>query len=517
MVSTIVMKKVYGKFLCLRIFMAAMSWSYHQPDETWQSVEVAHKLVFGNGELTWEWEWGIRSWLHPLIFSLPFWLLKITRWDCYTHLVVIFPRITQAIINAAGDTFILAFCSREFGARVAKWFAFLYLSNWSINYHSSRTLINTLEMAFTSAALYYYPSGKARKVPSWKYISFVTLSFAMRPTTALFWMPMVLYHVSKIRRRKLVSEVVTPAALLYATALLVDSWFYGRFVCVHYNFLMVNVLKGISNFFGTCPWHWYLTVGNIETFGPVVMWDIFMGCYLCFKNPRHSHLGTSYILALAGYSLVPHKETRFALPLVPIALCFAAISFAQKTYDKWGWGMKFKLGLILLNHLPLLIYLSLFHASGSTAAIDYLSQNADVHSSEIAFLMMCHSTPFYSHIHRNFSMRYLHCHPDITTNSYIDESVALYEDPFVWLTKREFGTPKFSPTHLVMFNNLLDEHLESYLGDKGYILCASFYHSSEEFMKFLLWVSENFMGDIMEPRMQARQATRVLVFCQATF
>ena len=47
--------------------MAIISSSYHHGDETYQSVEVAHYLVFGRGHLTWEWttENPIRSYLHP--------------------------------------------------------------------------------------------------------------------------------------------------------------------------------------------------------------------------------------------------------------------------------------------------------------------------------------------------------------------------------------------------------------------------------------------------------------------
>ena len=73
-----------------RAVWALLSTSYYVPDETWQSVEViiphdivisniafialpsqvAHKIVFGNGYLTWEWNEGLRSlkaflWLHP--------------------------------------------------------------------------------------------------------------------------------------------------------------------------------------------------------------------------------------------------------------------------------------------------------------------------------------------------------------------------------------------------------------------------------------------------------------------
>jgi hypothetical protein len=34
--------------------------TFFNPDEYWQSLEVAHRLVFGYGHLTWEWAAGLR-------------------------------------------------------------------------------------------------------------------------------------------------------------------------------------------------------------------------------------------------------------------------------------------------------------------------------------------------------------------------------------------------------------------------------------------------------------------------
>lgn len=36
-----------------------------RPDEIFQYLEPAHKLVYGTGIVTWEWTSGIRSWLMP--------------------------------------------------------------------------------------------------------------------------------------------------------------------------------------------------------------------------------------------------------------------------------------------------------------------------------------------------------------------------------------------------------------------------------------------------------------------
>ena len=50
--------------------------------------------MYGRGELTWEWEEGIRSYLHPLLCSVPLALLKITGLDTQ-YLVIVAPKLLQ--------------------------------------------------------------------------------------------------------------------------------------------------------------------------------------------------------------------------------------------------------------------------------------------------------------------------------------------------------------------------------------------------------------------------------------
>ena len=38
-----------------RILISLATQTFFQPDEYFQSLEVAHHLVFGYGHLTWEW------------------------------------------------------------------------------------------------------------------------------------------------------------------------------------------------------------------------------------------------------------------------------------------------------------------------------------------------------------------------------------------------------------------------------------------------------------------------------
>jgi phosphatidylinositol glycan class B len=181
-------------FLVLRMAMAFVSWGSFVPDETWQSVEVAHKMVFGSGYLTWEWIQGIRSYLHPLIFAVLFKTLELLRMD-FPWTIRLAPRLVQALISALGDVAVIQVFKKEFSPSQLRTFVILYASNWFMLYASSRTLVNTFEMALTSMALAFY----VQPQQDFRYVGFISLSFIVRPTTAIFWIPMVLSDLVKTR------------------------------------------------------------------------------------------------------------------------------------------------------------------------------------------------------------------------------------------------------------------------------------------------------------------------------
>ena len=76
-----------------RITLALLTRSIFQPDEFFQSLEVAHNLVFGYGKLTWEWQpdVAIRSIAYPALYVPVYWTLRVTGLDATGLLVRDFP------------------------------------------------------------------------------------------------------------------------------------------------------------------------------------------------------------------------------------------------------------------------------------------------------------------------------------------------------------------------------------------------------------------------------------------
>lgn len=69
--------------LVVRIVVALSFQNIIAPDEVFQYLEQAHRLVFGQGIVPWEFQIGLRSWLIPIILAAPMalaHLVFLARW-----------------------------------------------------------------------------------------------------------------------------------------------------------------------------------------------------------------------------------------------------------------------------------------------------------------------------------------------------------------------------------------------------------------------------------------------------
>lgn len=139
-----------------RLVWAVLSQTWYVPDETWQSVEVAHRSVWGRGQLTWEADLAIRSSLQSLPHAVLYKLLALLRLD-FQFLVVLLPRMMTGLLTALGDHSFYQFVRRREGRGCASWLLLLVQTNWFLLYSGSRTVINTAEMSLLSLGISLYP------------------------------------------------------------------------------------------------------------------------------------------------------------------------------------------------------------------------------------------------------------------------------------------------------------------------------------------------------------------------
>ncbi|XP_061450809.1 GPI mannosyltransferase 3 isoform X2 [Rhineura floridana] len=465
-------------YLCLftttlRLLNCFLVQTSFVPDEYWQSLEVAHRMAFNYGYLTWEWTEGLRSHLYPLLFASIYKVLHLLMKDD-VQLLIWLPRIVHAFLAALADVKLYSWVKRLDGAEVAKWVYFCQLSSWFTWYCCTRTLTNTMETVLTTFALCYYPMEGTKRGSSLPYLALVALSFTIRPTAIILWVPLLLRHFWKEHQKwRLVLHSCIPVGLItLGSSLIIDRVFFGKWVLVQLNFLKFNVLQNVATFYGSHPWYWYFAQGLPVVLGPHLPFFL----HGCFRASEKHRLFLVVVLwTVAVYSTLSHKEFRFIYPVLPICMVFCGHSLNQ--LEKWR---KAAISFLLMANLPLALYTGLVHQRGALDVMGHLqglcSPPSTQERASIFMLMPCHSTPFYSHVHCPLELRFLQCPPDLTgRTNYLDEADLFYTDPLHWL-KGKFSNITLLPTHLVFFS-ALEQAISPFLVSNRYEKVATFFHT----------------------------------------
>ena len=167
----------------------------------------------------------------------------------------------------------------------------------------------------------------------------ITLSFMMRNTSPVGWVPLlaikVLYEHSFV---PFLIAGVFIALPLIVILVAVDTWFYlgtvnGKdWVFTSWNFVQMNVIEGLSEFFGTDAWNHYIRKELPSIF--MTMYPLMLISNLTHLNTMWNKSKTPYlvyynIFYIALFSAIPHKEMRFLLPIVPFAFTMIAELLTQ--------------------------------------------------------------------------------------------------------------------------------------------------------------------------------------------
>uniref|UniRef100_A0A8C2VBX9 Mannosyltransferase n=1 Tax=Chinchilla lanigera TaxID=34839 RepID=A0A8C2VBX9_CHILA len=384
------------------------------------------------------------------------------------------PRFAQALLSAVADVKLYSLARRLETQEVAGWVFFCQLCSWFTWYCCTRTLTNTMETILTTIALSYYPLEGSKATHSVKYASLVALACLVRPTAIIPWVPLLLRHVWREQdRRRLILHSFLPVGFVTLTlSLVIDRIFFGQWTLVQLNFLRFNVLQGSGTFYGSHPWHWYLSQGLPAVLGPHLPFFL----HGCLCAPKRSRLLLVTVLwTLLVYSMLGHKEFRFIYPVLPFCMVFCGHSLAHLR----AWR-KPALSFLLLSNTLLALYTGLVHQRGTLDVMGHLREvscgSTNLSSASVFMLMPCHSTPYYSHVHCPLPLRFLQCPPDLTGQSgYLDEADTFYLNPEGWL-QREFQDASSLPARLVMFS-VLEEEIRTFLTSRNYERTAVFFHT----------------------------------------
>ncbi|CAP24199.1 Protein CBG02293 [Caenorhabditis briggsae] len=430
--------RTLAKLVVFRCFSVYLVSSWFVPDEVYQSAEVAHHLVYNTGHLSWEWRHSLRSFFHPALIALILKVLKILSLDTQ-YLVYHVPRLAHALLFALSDLSFYKTCLRLCKTKgIAENSFITYLSSWFVFYCAPRTLSNSLETSLTLIALNWFPFERSYKGITWPYIAFGVVTVVIRPTVALIWIVFGLHHLYYNPRpfRSLLRTVLPVALPILTITVIIDSWAYGKPTIPLWNFLQFNVVQGGSSLFGVHPWHWYITSGAPAVL-TVQLLPIFVGIVgpSIFRPTLLPLIATLFYITV--HSLLPHKEQRFLLPIIPLLCIYAGGAF--QGLKKWRGSAI--VAMVTIN-IGIAIFTSRYHQVGPFAAPRRIMEEwRDHHGTlSVAALMPCYSLPGHAFWHTHLkTLRLLDCSPDlmhIRGPNELDEADQFHSNSTKWLIEK---------------------------------------------------------------------------------
>ena len=149
-----------------------------------------------------------------------------------------------------------------------------------------RTFSNAVETVFQVIAFYYFLKVTNRFDKNIVLLTFLlTLSFMIRNTSPIGWPPLILIKI--IKDRSWLPFIYAFSLVFIPTAFIsvaLDSYLYGDFpVITSLNFMRVNVSEGLSKYFGSDPFHFYI-LEAIPFFFTVALPAVIAGYYLYLRD-----------------------------------------------------------------------------------------------------------------------------------------------------------------------------------------------------------------------------------------
>jgi hypothetical protein len=295
------------------------------PDEVYQSLEQAHRLVYGFGFLPWEFHVGARSWAFPGLLSIPVGLASFAGLDP-VRAPVFAARGAMALVSVGTVALTMRLAHKLRGAEAALAAGCLSVGFPLATLFATRCMSEVASApCLVGAALLALAPTTPRRAALGGMLAAMACFFRFQNGIVAAG----LFVVLVVQKPKTAAFWYAAGAAIGAVAGgLLDALTWGS----PFHSLIANVgfnLSGKAEAFGVAPFTFYATVLAQSTGLGLVA--IAIGwAFAARKDTGLAIVLGAYVLI---HSLVPHKEVRFLMPIVPLALALSGAGLA----DAFAW------------------------------------------------------------------------------------------------------------------------------------------------------------------------------------
>jgi phosphatidylinositol glycan class B len=298
-----------------RIALAVEDQGIFWPDEIFQSLEQAHRVVFGYGFIPWEFQEGARSWLFPGTFVLLWKLAAVVGVHSAVTLVVLAKLLMVAL--ALVGVYATIRIAERLGGSIAGALAGLLAATFPASLiFGHRCMAEMASGPVLALAVLLWLDGDRRRM----FLAGIVASSAifLRYQNGLVTIGLLVALLASARRRQALGFIAGGATgLLGGEILDWITWgapFHSLFAYLHYNL-------GKSATYGVSSWSYYFETVWSST--GVSCLAIAAGLIAAWCRARA--LVVVAIAFVVVHSFVPHKEYRFLMPVVPLVLALSAV------------------------------------------------------------------------------------------------------------------------------------------------------------------------------------------------
>ncbi len=308
-----------GSALLLRVGLAIGRPNIFYPDEIFQTLELAHRLAFGYGVISWEWRTGVRSWVFPALLAG---VMRATSWAGSAAAgYLLGTTIVLALISLTAVWFGYAWAKRASGTPAAIIAALACSFYFALVYFAPKALNEVIAAHVMLPGLYLGIYGQ--KLGERKRLFLAGLSCGLAACLRMQLLPALVFAMAYFcypRWRQRVPAVAAGAAVPVLLFGAVDWITWSRPWRSFFGYFEANV-SGMGKLFPVQPWYWYALV-LVIFLGPAVL--------LLFHGARRSpFLAAFCAIVVVSHSAIAHKEIRFIYPVVAPAITLAAIGIVD--------------------------------------------------------------------------------------------------------------------------------------------------------------------------------------------
>ncbi|KAI5799008.1 Alg9-like mannosyltransferase family-domain-containing protein [Geopyxis carbonaria] len=249
-------------------------------------------------------------------------------------------RATLGLLVSAALVFFAHRVRRVHGTAVARVYTLLQLSQFHLPYYASRTLPNTFALLLSIVAHgCFIGRGRAMTATGFALLTAAAVVFRAELALLLAVQLAVLVFTRRTGLWRALVACATGGVAALALTLRVDSHFwqaapagfatplltrYTGLIWPEMSAFVFNAVHGGASAWGTAPWHHYFTAALPKLLlNPISLVTIPLGVV------AHRRAAAEYLLPalwfVAAYSLLPHKEWRFVVYVVPQLTLLSAL------------------------------------------------------------------------------------------------------------------------------------------------------------------------------------------------